>query len=290
MAIGAVSVAEGLRMFNLLVKSGEWTEGTETVLAGRMFEYTPEAATEKFNPKGVTDFDKLIKLPCLFMAEGAGSELAHVGTLSAARKMGNTVEIECHFDRRIPPFRNEDIFAQRNDFGIADNFEFSRNHWAIKDLNLYRAIARNPAPIRQKPKVFKLADRDVVDPDLVSVMMPFDASSKAVYRRIKAAAEEAGYKCQRVDEIWDKPEIIADVVSLIERSAVVICDCSGRNANVFYEMGIAHTLGREVIAITQSEHDIPFDIRHLRYVHYLNNTEGQKLLAGTLRDRLTSLK
>jgi hypothetical protein len=48
------------------------------------------------------------------------------------------------------------------------------------------------------------------------------------------------------------------------RSRVVICDCTGRNPNVFYEIGIAHTLGREVILITQNPEDIPFDLRHLR--------------------------
>ena len=48
---------------------------------------------------------------------------------------------------------------------------------------------------------------------------------------------------------------------------------TGRFPNVFYEARIAHTLGREVILITQNENDIPFDLRHLRYVRYLNNAE-----------------
>jgi len=76
---------------------------------------------------------------------------------------------------------------------------------------------------------------------------------------------------------------------LIDRSRVVICDCTGRNPNVFYEVGIAHTLGREVVLITQNAADIPFDLRHLRYVPYLNNTEGRQALAAALEMRLTSL-
>ena len=70
---------------------------------------------------------------------------------------------------------------------------------------------------------------------------------------------------------------------------MVICDCSGRNPNVFYEIGIAHTLGREVILITQSEEDIPFDLRHLRYVKYLNNGEGLAQLTARLEPRLSDL-
>jgi hypothetical protein len=58
---------------------------------------------------------------------------------------------------------------------------------------------------------------------------------------------------------------------------------------VFYEVGIAHTLGREVILITQSEHDIPFDLRHLRYVKYLNNTEGRAALGTALEGRMQTI-
>ena len=91
-------------------------------------------------------------------------------------------------------------------------------------------------------------------------MMPFDAAFDAVYITLKNVAEQAGFRCNRADNIWENPAIIQDVVSHIDRSSVVICDCSGRNPNVFYEIGIAHTLGCEVILITQSEADIPFDL------------------------------
>src|SRR3546814_10493227 len=101
-------------------------------------------------------------------------------------------------------------------------------------------------------------------------MMPFDAAFNDVYVAIQQAAANAGLRCRRADDIWENPAVIQDVVSLIDRSRVVVCDCSGRNPNVFYEAGIAHTLGREVILITQNSADIPFDLRHLRYVQYLD--------------------
>ena len=55
---------------------------------------------------------------------------------------------------------------------------------------------------------------------------------------------------------------------------------------MFYEVGIAHTLGREVILIAQSEHDIPFDLRHLRHIRYLNNAEGRAVLTEALQARM----
>lgn len=79
------------------------------------------------------------------------------------------------------------------------------------------------------------------------------------------------------------------MVSLIDRGRIVVCDLTGRNPNVFYEAGIAHTLGREVIIIAQSEHDIPFDLRHLRHIRYLNNNEGLADLVEALQTRMQTV-
>ena len=117
-------------------------------------------------------------------------------------------------------------------------------------------------------------------------MMPFAAEFNAVYQAIQESVAGVGLRCRRADDIWENPAIIQDVVTLIDRSTVVICDCTTRNANVFYEAGIAHTLGREVILITQSDADIPFDLRHLRYVRYLNNGEGREELKVRIAPRL----
>ena len=127
------------------------------------------------------------------------------------------------------------------------------------------------------------------DPSLVSVMMPFTASLAAVYDTIKTAAFSAGFKCLRADDIWDDSTVIQDVFSLIFRSYIVVCDFSGRNPNVFYEAGIAHTLGKHVIPITQSAEDIPFDLRHHRYALYLNNGEGREKLCEEISSRMNNL-
>ena len=120
--------------------------------------------------------------------------------------------------------------------------------------------------------------------------MPFDAGFAEVYQTLQEAATDVGFRCRRADEIWENPAVIQDIVTLIDKSFVVICDCSGRNPNVFYEIGIAHSLGREVVLITQADEDIPFDLRHLRYIKYLNNGEGRQALKAALADRLRFLQ
>ncbi len=138
------------------------------------------------------------------------------------------------------------------------------------------------------PTIFIVPD-DHLDTNLISVMMPFDASMTGVYNAIVSAAKLAGFECQRVDNIWNQSPVIQDVFSLIFRSYIVVCDFTGKNPNVFYEAGIAHTLGKHVVPITQSEQDVPFDLRHHRFAKYLNNGEGLEKLVEDLSNRFSTL-
>ena len=105
-------------------------------------------------------------------------------------------------------------------------------------------------------------------------MMPFDATLDSVYATIRELCDALDLTCLRADDTFDHSEVVQDVFSLIYRSSVVICDFSGTNPNVYYEAGIAHTLGRPVVPLTQAEEHVTFDLRHHRFIRYLNNTEG----------------
>jgi hypothetical protein len=140
-----------------------------------------------------------------------------------------------------------------------------------------------------QPSVFSVP-AEAPDNDLVSAMMPFAGSFNLVYTAIQQASELCGMRCERADNIWKESAVIQDIFGLIFRSAIVVCDFTGKNPNVFYEAGIAHTLGKHVIPITQSPDDVPFDLRHHRYLTYLNNGEGLAVLKSKLAERLRTLK
>jgi len=278
-------------MFNLIVRSVKsWgaTTGKETMPRQRFFEFTDEQMHNQFKQDNNFLLDQLTKLPCLFMEEGTGAEIAYVGQISRPRITGTEVSFDYVLDPEVPPIPNSVIFANRTALEM-EEFEFSRNHWAVKDVDLYRFLLRNIRPRRQRPTVFQIPEHENIDPTLASAMMPFDATFDSVHECISGAAQSVGLTCRRADNIWQHPTIIQDVVSLIDRSRVVVCDCTGRNSNVFYEAGIAHSLGREVIVITQDKLDIPFDLGHLRYVHYFNNTQGLADLAVTLQSRMQTI-
>ena len=276
-------------MFNLLMFNVDWSSGRVNVPIGRMFEYTENHIANQFQQDGNPLLDLLTALPCLFCEEGTTDEVACVGQINRARISGRDVSLEVSFDAEVPPLQNSMMYANRVELDMPQDFEFSRNHWAVKEVDLYRFLLRNVRPRRQRPTVFQIPEHESIEPTLASAMMPFDAGFNSVYDSIRQAADSVGLRCRRADDIWENAAIIQDVVALIDRSRVVVCDCTGRNPNVFYEAGIAHTLGREVILITQNENDIPFDLRHLRYVRYLNNAEGRAALAEALEGRMRTI-
>ena len=277
-------------MYNLLVQYMPWEPGSGTVLTSRLFEYTDDELVDRFTNGDAILLDKLIQHPCLFMREGTEDEPAQIGAITRARSSGKNVLIDYVFDPNVQPLSNKVILDNKDDFDIRNTFEFHRTHWALKDVDLFRTLLRLSQPLRRNPRVFSISKNETIERRLVSVMMPYDSAFSPVYESLKDAATEVGMVCRRADEIWENPAIIQDIVNLIDKSFVVVCDCTGRNANVFYEIGIAHTLGREVILITQNSADVPFDLRHLRYIGYLNNAEGRQTLEMEPSKRLKYLQ
>jgi len=277
-------------LFNLLVKSSPWGEGRDTLGITRIFEYTEQDLIDRFMPGGKLDLPALAGLPTLFVQEtwGAGDQVARVGIITQARSSGREVALEYVYDAAIPGIPNRVLQGFSSELGVNDA-QFSRTHWSIKESDLFRSLLRNTQPRRNRARVFNLLEPENIESLLVSAMMPFDATFDHVYVALQNSANAVGLRCRRADDIWENPAIIQVVVSLIDRSKIVICDCTGRNPNVFYEIGIAHTLGREVILITQAEADIPFDLRHLRFVKYLNNGEGLAALVQRLQPRLADI-
>lgn len=118
----------------------------------------------------------------------------------------------------------------------------------------------------------------------VFVIMPFAEEFLSIYSdEIKPPIEELGLSVKRGDDFWSRSLIMREVWSAIYNCSLVIAECTGRNANVFYELGIAHTLDKPVVMLTQDENDIPFDIRHLRHIKYEPTGSGLNILKEQLK-------
>jgi hypothetical protein len=302
-------------LYNLLVtsNSGQWDKAAYEYELGRSVrEYTDDVISEKYKALDKTAIAALTSFPCLFAYEDHVKKSARIGWLTDIKPRTGAVRIEYEIEGNLPPITAAKITKLTSELDITD-WELNRTHWAVKDVSLLQVLIKagilaeeqirrhskdsklvrfgltKPiTDLQVRPSVFRVPSGKV-EADLVSVMMPFEVSFNKVHDAVKAACKMSSLRSQRADDIWDEAEVIQDVFSLIYRSRVVVCDFSGRNPNVFYEAGIAHTLGKLVIPIVQNDADIPFDLRHIRFIKYLNNGEGRSALTQQVAEKLRSI-
>jgi hypothetical protein len=132
-------------VFNLLVQGkGGWADGHDTMYTGRTFEYTEQRLIDRFKPGGQLDLVALAALPTLFVEEtsGQGDQVARVGTITRARLSGRDIALEYTYDLAIPTITNRALQGFAADLDIED-FQFSRTHWSVKDVELFRVLLRN---------------------------------------------------------------------------------------------------------------------------------------------------
>lgn len=197
---------------------------------------------------------------------------------------------------------SEKLFKMRDqglisfeDESIEDNI---RPKGAIKDTGLWSKIrvafggmslsevtllSRHSNGMAVTP-VFGRPNKPEVKTD-VFVLMPFNIEMNNIYtNHIKKLGNELKLNILRADDFFSPKPFMEKVWDGICASQLVVADCTQKNANVFYEIGIAHTVGKKVVLITRSVDDIPSDIMHFDYILYDEYTpEGTKNLIEKLR-------
>jgi hypothetical protein len=132
----------------------------------------------------------------------------------------------------------------------------------------------------------------LINNKLVFMLSPFIMPFNDIFTdHIKPTVELIdNIKCYRADNIYDNKPIIEDIWKTINEASIIISELTGRNPNVFYETGIAHTIGKEVILITQNIEDIPFDLRHLRCIVYDYTPKGIQILETNLTNTINNIR
>ena len=117
--------------------------------------------------------------------------------------------------------------------------------------------------------LFPVSDFDL-DPGLIFVLMPFGEDwSNDVYHVIKKTGEGCGFRVRRADDFFEPNIVINDIWRAINCAGLILADITVHNANVFYELGIAHTLGKRVVLLRQGGGEAaPFDLAVWRYFEY----------------------
>jgi hypothetical protein len=95
--------------------------------------------------------------------------------------------------------------------------------------------------------------------------------------------------CHRADKSVRPEEIITHVIEHLMTSDIVIADLSGRNPNVFYELGVRHAIGNNTVLIAEDLDDIPFDLRGMRAIVYKYEPEYMLKLKSSLDEAIKEI-
>jgi hypothetical protein len=120
-----------------------------------------------------------------------------------------------------------------------------------------------PSPVVSKePRVREFLDT-------CFVMMPFGEWFDRYYQEIYVPAiKEAGFEPVRADELFTTGSVVEQIWEQIEKTKLLLADLTGKNPNVFYELGLAHAARKPVVFTAGALDDVPFDLRHLRVIIY----------------------
>jgi hypothetical protein len=118
----------------------------------------------------------------------------------------------------------------------------------------------------------KIPSGEEDDKGICFTIMPFGGWFDRHYEEIyRPAVEAAGLKSRRADDLYRPSAIVHDIWELTKKAKIILADLSGKNPNVFYELGLAHARAKPAILVTESMDDVPFDLRALRVIAYDRN-------------------
>lgn len=99
-------------------------------------------------------------------------------------------------------------------------------------------------------------------PRNVAVIMSYQPDDKLneVYEAICTVCSHFKYKARRVEQENTVGRIVPEIMKQIEQSAFVVGDLTGMRHNVFYELGYAEGLRKQVVLTARQGTPLPFDI------------------------------
>lgn len=123
-------------------------------------------------------------------------------------------------------------------------------------------------------------------------VMQFTDEFNVLYQDvIRPVCESYGYKVVRGDDFYTSGQIMEDVTQSIRSAALIIADVTPDNANVFYEVGYAHAIGKPTILLSDRKRErLPFDISGFRTLFYDNTIGGKAVVEARLKQHLDALR
>ena len=164
----------------------------------------------------------------------------------------------------------------------------------VRVLSTSRTLRRGQVGLfmqGDKPIKFRNLVVDAQQPMCFAVMQ-FTEDFNVLYTDvIKPVCEQYGYRIIRGDDFYSSGQIMDDITQSIRSAALIIADVTPDNANVFYEVGYAHGIGKPTILLSDRRREkLPFDISGFRTLFYDNTIGGKAVVEQRLKQHLEALR
>lgn len=179
----------------------------------------------------------------------------------------------------------ENEIIKLNDRLTSDSIKFS-------DINhLFLQVPKNEIEVKNEVRDdsfftnfgINIDDYKVI-PHTVFCLMPFNRNYDKLYTNIRLICEDNDIECQRSDEVVEPGFILKQILELILQSQLILAVIDGRNPNVFYEIEIAHALGKTVILLAEdTKANKVYDISYNRMILYSSMLDLKKKLGNALK-------
>jgi hypothetical protein len=115
----------------------------------------------------------------------------------------------------------------------------------------------------------------------VFIVMSFKTSSayKDLKRSIEAACKQHGFVARRVDESNDIRRIIPEIIRGIRQCAFVVADVTEERPNVYWEVGLANGMEKDLILVAKEGTKLPFDLNDVPVIYWDSFSEFEEKLA-----------
>lgn len=182
-------------------------------------------------------------------------------------------------DRRDIEEKISSLQTQINSSGYKNWQDSNRLPMSAQGLNRQDSEMWHLFYLEEFKKSFGITEDVLVKPGLVFMIMPFNHEATSVYWSCKEAVGPLGLELRKSDDEYVAEDLLRHIIKLILSSEYIIANLDGKNPNVFYELGIAHSLGKRTILIASlPPSEIPFNVSNRNIIFYQD--------AGDLGDKL----
>lgn len=226
------------------------------------------------------EFDPQISIVSTYLWDNLGTRrlqpyILHNLATAVLAKYGG-LRTHADYARRCPFFSSND--PKDIDY-LFDNGGLCR----ICEGTLQRKLRGSDVSVAKIAAARKLFNR-ALGRSVCFMVMPFRRELDPVYKIVEDALRKEGWTVVRADKIVRPRRITDAILEAILMSDLVVADLTGSNPNVFYEVGVAHATGCDVIMLTQ-EKRIPFDVATEETIFYKSTPRGLRVLYDKIREK-----